>query len=116
MAYNAFNMLGSETSQVATLATNNASILAANGSAGLPFVDVDGTGKLQITYIRRKISSNPGVTYAVEFSDALATWAVNGFATEGTPTSINATFERVTITDSVTAPDKRFARVRVTIP
>jgi len=112
----AFNMLGNETGQAAALATPNASILIANDSAGLPFVDVDGTGKLRVTYIRRKISSNPGVTYAVEFSDALATWAVNGFATEGTPTSINATFERVTITDSVTAPDKRFARVRVTIP
>jgi len=116
MAYNAFNMLGSETSQVATLDTPNASILAANGSAGLPFVDVDGTGKLQITYIRRKISSNPGVTYAVEFSDALATWAVNGFATEGTPTSINATFERVTVTDNAPVSAKRFARVLVMTP
>jgi len=101
----AFNMLGSSAGQAASLATPNASLFSANGSAGLPFVGVatSGTdaGKLQITYIRRLASASPapGITYAVEFSDALATWAVNPLATETTVTSIDPTFERVTVTD-----------------
>lgn len=37
------------------------------------------------------IAAGPGFIYAVEFSDALTTWAVNASATESV-----ATFERVT--------------------
>jgi len=113
----AFNMIG--TGQASALATPNASVLTANGSAGLPLVGV-GTGadagKLQLTYLRRKASASPapGVTYAVEFSDALASWAVNGSATQSVPVSIDDFFERVTVTDSVATPTKRFVRVRVT--
>jgi len=82
----------------------------------LPLVDVDGTGKLRVTYVRRKSTSNSGVTYAVEFSDALAngTWAVNASATTAV-TSIDATFERVVVTDASTL-NKRFVRVKVTSP
>jgi len=48
--------------------------------------------------------------------DHLTTWAANSSATESTPVSIDANYERVTITDSVSvsAPAKRFVRVRVT--
>jgi len=112
----AFNMIGTGTGQAAVLATPNASVLTANGSAGLPLVGVGTSadaGKLQLTYIRRKAASSPGITYAVEFSDALASWAVNGSATASV-SSINATFERVTVTDSVASSAKRFVRVRVT--
>lgn len=112
----AFNMLGSGSGQAPSLATPNAAILATSGSAGLPLVGI-GTGpdvgKLQITYIRRKASSNPDLTYSVEFSDALNGWAVNGSATESV-SSIDPTFERVTVTDSVANSSKRFARSRVT--
>ena len=113
----AFNMIGSGTGQASTLATPNAAILTASGSAGLPLVGVDGSGKLTLTYIRRKAASSPspGITYAVEFSDALATWAVNPSATESV-TSLDATLERVTVTDSVVGPAKRFTRVKVTTP
>jgi len=111
----AFNMLGSGSGQAAALATPNAAILTANGSAGLPLIGIEsGAGKLQLTYIRRNAASFPGITYAVEFSDALAGWAVNASAVENV-TSIDTTFERVTVTDSATS-SKRFVRVRVTTP
>jgi len=116
----AFNMLGSGTGQASTLATPNAAVLTADGSAGLPLADVAtwgvDAGKLQLTYIRRKASATPapGITYAVEFSDALASWAVNGSATETIVTDLGTTFERVTVTDSAATSSKRFARVRVT--
>ena len=112
----AFNMIGSGTGQASTLATPNVFTLTANGSAGLPLVGI-GTGadagKLQLTYIRRKATSAPGVTYAVEFSDTLASWAVNGSAVESA-TFIDSTFERVTVTDSSATSSKRCVRVRTT--
>jgi len=110
----AFNMLGA--GQAYALTTPNASILTANGSAGLPLVDADGTGKLRVTYVSRKSTSNSGISYFVEFSDTLAngTWAVNALATTAV-TSIDATFERVVVTDA-NALTKRFVRVRVTTP
>jgi len=91
----------------------NSSIITANGTAGLPLVDLD-AGKLRVTFVRRISTSNPGVGYAVEFSDTLAngTWAVNASATT-VVTNIDAIFERVVVTDSNTLT-KRFARVRIT--
>jgi len=110
----AFNMIGAGAGQAGALTTPNAATLAANGSAGLPLVGTDNSRKLQLTYIRRKASTAPGISYRVEFSDALASWAVNGSATESV-TSIDTTFERVTVTDSSSAV-KRFVRVRVSTP
>ncbi len=115
----AFNMLGNGTGQAVNLATPNAATLAPGGSAGLPLVGVEsGTGKLQITYIRRIASTSPGVTYTVQFTNDVGigdVWAVNGSATESV-TPIDATWERVTTTDSVSSPAKRFARVKITSP
>ena len=111
----AFNMLGNGAGQGSNLNAANSSVITANGSAGLPLVDVDGTGKLRVTFIRRKAASNSGITYAIEFSDTLAngTWAVNAAATT-TVTSIDDTFERVVVTDNLTSAAKRFVRVRLT--
>ena len=109
-------MIGTGTGQAGSLTTPNSAVLAASGSAGLPLGGVEsGTGKLQITYIRRIASASPapGITYSVEFSDALATWAVNPSASVSV-TNIDTTFERVTVTDHVESPAKRFARVKVT--
>jgi len=60
----AFNMLAPapSTGQAAALATPNAAVITVNGSAGLPLVDVDGTGKLRVTYVRRKSTSNSGIS------------------------------------------------------
>jgi len=107
----AFNMIGTGAGQGALLSTPNTSVLVADGSAGLPLAGKDGSGKLQLTYIRRQAASNPGVAYAVEFSDGLTSWAVDPSATE-TATSIDTTFERVTVTD-ITIRTARFVRVRV---
>lgn len=98
---------------LATAARSNA-----NGFAGLPLVGIGNgreAGKLHLTFIRRKVSASPApdITYAVEFSDALSAWAVNGSATENV-TSIDNTFERVTATDSVATTSKRFVRIKRT--
>jgi len=110
----AFNMIGSGTGQGSNLSAANSSVITANGSAGLPLVDVDGTGKLRVTYVRRKSTSNSGISYVVEFSGTLAngTWAVNASATT-VVTSIDTTFERVVVTDANTST-RRFVRVRIT--
>ena len=111
----AFNMIGSGTGQATTLGTPNSAVLVPGGSAGLPLATPEPlTGKLQLTYIRRKASSIPGITYAVEFSDILTSWAANPSATE-TTASIDSIFERVTVTDS-TNPERRFVRVKVSAP
>lgn len=110
----AFNMIGSGSGQAAALTTSNTTVLAAAGNAGLPLGGVESaSGALQTTYIRRKASPAPGIIYAVEFSDTLGTWSVNTSATESV-TSIDAAFERVTVTDSLGSPNKRFVRVSVT--
>ena len=112
----AFNMMGAGTGQGSNLSVANSSVIPSNGSAGLPLVDVDGTGKLRVTYVRRKSTSNSGISYVVEFSDTLAngTWAVNASATT-VVTSIDTTFERVVVTDA-SALAKRFVRVRMSTP
>ena len=106
-------MIGTGTGQASTLATPNSAVLSPAGFAGLPFGATEAvTGKLTITYIRRKAATNPGISYAVEFSETLSAWGTNLSATESA-TSIDTTFERVTITDSTTFT-KRFVRVKVT--
>jgi hypothetical protein len=111
----AFNMIGAGTGQTANLASSNTSVLSIDGFTGLPLVSLEsGTGKLQLTYIRRKASTAPGVSYIVQFCGNLAdaSWAPNPEAAESA-TSIDGTFERVTVTDTVTS-GPRFVRVRVT--
>ena len=110
----AFNMIGTGTGQGGTLAMPNSAVLVPNENAGLPFAESDPSGKLALTFIRRKTASNSGISYAVEFSDALAAWDVNGSATESA-VSIDTTFERVTVTDSA-SPASRFVRVKVSAP
>jgi len=92
--------------------------ILSNGTSGLPSGGIaGGTGKLTITYIRRKPSVIPvsGITYVAEFSDALAAWSANGAATESV-TSIDADFELVTVTDSISDAAGRFVRLRITAP
>ena len=112
----AFNMVGAGAGQATTL--NIPNVAGFNGTAGLPLVGREsGTGKLTLTYLRRKASGLPvaGITYSVQFGSTLADFAVNGAATE-VSTSIDSTFESVVVTDSVLPPGKRFARVKVTAP
>jgi len=108
----AFNMMGTGTAQQSLLATPNNAVLAPTGSAGLPLVDLDGSGKLRVTYIRRKSTSNSGINYEVQLSEDLVAWAVNPSVTT-LVTNIDATFERISVTDDGSAPTKRFVRIRV---
>jgi subtilisin family serine protease len=110
----AFNMMGTGTGQAANLYTPNAAVLSPTGNAGLPLItNVD--GRLQVTFVRRKASTAPGISYRVEFTSAMDTWETNASAIE-TVESIDDNLERVTVTDSLIAPEQRFARVRVSIP
>lgn len=113
----AFNMIGSGLGQVATLNVPTVATLATNGEAGMPRGEMGtgmNAGKLKLTYIRRKSTSSPGISYAVQFNNSLLpnSWAVNGSAVESVA-SINEFIERVTVTDSI-VNSKRYARVRVT--
>ena len=81
-------------------------------SAGLPLVDLESAGNLRVNYVRRKATSNPGISYEVQISDDLVTWAVNPSVTT-VVTNIDATFERVLVTDCGISPTKRFVRIRV---
>jgi hypothetical protein len=84
---------------------------------GLPVLRLNGTPAAVFTYIRRKAPTIPGITYSVQWSDGLGTWAANPAATEAT-LSLDGTWERVTLTDSFTTAQKpaRFARLSVTAP
>lgn len=84
----------------------------AGGTAGLPGKSLV-AGKLRLEFIRRKASSNPGITYIAEVGSNLAGWSTFG----GTPTvtSINATWERVVILDAGDGV-MRFGRLKVTHP
>ena len=115
----AFNMIGSDAGQAATLAIPNTTTLAPSGVAGLPAVGMDVNGRLTLSYIRRVGSATPapGIVYLPEFTSTLespANWAANPSATESV-TPINAAFQRVLVTDSVSTPARRFARVSVTV-
>jgi hypothetical protein len=114
----AFNLLGSGPGQVASLTLPNTSTLTSEGSAGLPRVLLISTGpdsgKLAVTYIRRKAIMNPGVTYAVEFAGGDFVFAGNPAAGESV-TSLDSVFERVTVMDNTPVTERRFARVRVTV-
>ena len=106
----AFNMMGTGTGQASTLSIPNVQKVGVSGTAGLP--GFSGTGPLTVTYIRRVAATSPGISYAVEFSSDLGSWAVNPSAIENV-SPINSNFERVSVTDSIVTGN-RFARLRVT--
>lgn len=89
----------------------NYQILTLNGTAGLPFITRDTQGRLVIEFIRRKASSNPGITYTVETGTDLGGW--NGLDLSNVSVvSLDSIWERVTVTDP-TVSTNRFGRVRV---
>lgn len=85
------------------------------GAAGLPAIWRDpASGLLQVEFVRRKAASNPGVTYAVEWSGSVSgAWTPGG--TLVSTESLDNLWERVRFQDN--APERaalRFGRVRVT--
>ncbi|HEX8679463.1 MAG TPA: choice-of-anchor Q domain-containing protein, partial [Chthoniobacterales bacterium] len=93
------------------LAKPNAATLAPNGTAGLPRVGYDGQGRLVLELVRRKASTNPGISYTVETTGDLLSWTPLSL-TNATVTSIDGVWERVSVIDPTVAA-KRFGRVRV---
>lgn len=98
----------------------DATPMTANGIKGLPLPARDISGQhLTLTFVRRKASTNPGITYNVEFRDGMGLqppFATNPQATENT-TSIDNIWERVTVTDSVIigGQSARFVHLKVMV-
>lgn len=86
-----------------------------NGTKGMPFIRLKSQQdrKLQIAFIRRRASSNPGISYSVEFSSNLKTW--NAVGSEILATPINEDFEYVVWEDSneTSSNRLRFVQIRV---
>jgi formylglycine-generating enzyme required for sulfatase activity len=90
-------------------------VAGAGDRTGLPCGVVSSSpgGKaLVIEYIRRKASSNPGITYTVQFSSDLQSWTVASLPE--TVVSIDGTWERVFVMDDPPAgSSRRMGRVKV---
>ena len=94
------------------LELGNPSVMAPDGISGLPMIERTEEGRLSFTYVRRKASSSPGVSYQPQTSIDLSTWNPILFASS-TVTSVDDEWERVTVVDPVST-DTRFGRVGVT--
>ena len=92
-----------------------ATMTAGTGLSGLPLVrleNVVGVGpRLTVEFVRRTAASIAGITYAAQFASGLGKWQTGG--TESV-TAINGRWERVKVTDPVAPGAARFARVLVT--
>ena len=91
-------------------------LVAGSGTAGLPIAQSIGVGaaqRLQLEFIRRKTATGSGVTYEAQFGSDLAGWIAA--ITPDSVTSIDATWERVRISDPIAGAVQRFGRVRITL-
>jgi hypothetical protein len=93
------------------------------GTSGLPRITPVGSGasqRLRLEYVRKKASSNPGITYIPQFSSSLQGGGTGGWsAITGPETvqSIDTEWERVVVEDTAgTGLLNRFGRVMVTAP
>jgi len=88
-------------------------VVGAGGLAGLPGTEVASGPVLRMEYIRRKASTNPGITYTAQLGSDLTGWTT----VAGVATSIDGTWERVLVTDPPPAgAAKRFGRLKVSQP
>jgi hypothetical protein len=88
-------------------------VVGAGGLVGLPGTVTDAGPVLRMEFLRRKASTNPGITYTAQFGSDLIGWT----AATGTPTSIDTTWERVVVIDTPpVGSTKRFGRVMVSQP
>jgi hypothetical protein len=104
----AFNMAPN----LGDLARFNNQVLPENGTAGLPGFGIDDQGRLVCEFVRRKATTNPGIAYIVETGPDLTNLRPLDLSAASVE-SINAVWERVTVTDAAITP-KRFGRVRLT--
>ncbi len=91
-------------------------MLADTGTRGLPLIQreiIASQARVTVEFVRRRATSQPGITYRVEFSGDLAAWLDGG---PGTATVIDATWERVKVIDPEINPSVRYGRLVVTMP
>jgi hypothetical protein len=94
-------------------------MVAGTGTGGLPLIGTvvnNGQTYLTLEYVRRIAANNPGITYHAEFNGNLSSSA--GWSAAGTEsvTPIDATWERVKVTDQTPSAPARFGRIRVSQP
>jgi fibronectin type 3 domain-containing protein len=88
-----------------------------NSNTGWPDVRLRAYGIHEISFVRRKATTRPGIAYQVEFSDELKNWVPGG-----RQTAVSASpgqFETVTWEDDPPEPGsrtKRFCRISVVSP
>ena len=92
-------------------------LVAGHGDTiGLPCGSM-ASGKLHMEFLRRKFVSatNPGITYALQFSSDLgsSSWSNQDVTTSPTGVSIDGTWERVVFDDPTPSGTKRFSRLKV---
>ncbi|MEX1115072.1 MAG: hypothetical protein WEB53_07470 [Akkermansiaceae bacterium] len=86
---------------------------AGSGHSGMP-VSSRVADRLRIEYVRRKSSSDPGMTYEPLFSSGLespAAWSPT--SRQETTSSIDGQWERVIAEDDVSGAPNRFARIQI---
>jgi len=82
------------------------------GTTGLPAIRTDSEGLLTITFVRRKATTLPGILYEVLTGEDLSDLQPLDL-TDAIIEPIDATWERVTVTDPATT-DRRFGRLNIT--
>lgn len=92
-----------------------ATMTAGTGLRGLPLVRLENVAaigpRLTVEFVRRTAASGAGITYATQFASRLDAWQTGG--TESV-TAINERWERVKVTDTVAPGTARFGRVLIT--
>jgi hypothetical protein len=88
-------------------------VVGAGGTAGLPGTAIAAGPVLRMEFIRRKASTNPGITYTAQFGSDFTGWTT----VTAPGVSIDDVWERVVVVDDPPAGStKRFGRVKVTQP
>lgn len=91
---------------------------AGTGTSGVPLVSLvhAEVPLLTIEFIRLKASTNSGLIYTPQFSSTLDERHWNSAIGAETVESIDETWERVKVTDTITSAPRRFGRVKVESP
>jgi hypothetical protein len=73
-------------------------------------------GKQRLEFLRRKASTNPGITYTAQFSSSVGSWTnFTGTETVSQLTPVSTTWERVVV-DDPSGGATRFGRLKVVQP
>ena len=99
--------------------SDHTTMIANTGTRGLPLIrseNISGQQKLTAEYVRRRTAGQPGITYRMEFSGDLGNANSWTESNSEVVTQIDATWERVKVTDAQPALGTRYGRLKVTMP